>query len=116
MELYEAMILLDSNAVIDNKECWDKTSAGITAVITKNGGKVEKIVKWGEDRKLSYEIKKHKRGGYALVHFTAPTASITAMEKDYKLVDFVLRVMILRDTDGIEAPEPSAATAVITSY
>jgi len=112
LELYEAMFLIENNFAREN---WEKVSAGITATITKNGGKVEKIVKWDE-RKLSYEIKKHKRGTYALVHFTAPTNSIVAMEKEYKLTDFVLRVMILRDTDGIEAPEPSEATSVIASY
>ena len=65
---------------------------------------------------MAYEIKKHKRGTYVLVHFTAPTASIVTMEKEYKLVDFILRVMILTDTDGIESPEPSEASSVIASY
>lgn len=112
MELYEAMILVENNFAREN---WEKASTGITNIITKNGGKVEKIVKWDE-RKLAYEIKKHKRGTYVLVHFTAPTSSIVTMEKEYKLVDFILRVMILRDTDGIESPEPSEATSVIASY
>lgn len=112
MVLYEAMVLLENNFAREN---WEKAKSGVEAIISKNGGKIEKAVKWDE-RKLAYEIKKHKRGTYMLVHFTAPTSAVAAMEKEFKLVDFILRVMILRDTDGIDSPEPSEATNVVASY
>lgn len=112
MVLYEAMVLVENNFAREN---WEKAKSGIEGLITKNGGKVEQIVKWDE-RKLAYEIKKQKRGTYVLVHFKAPTNSILTMEREFKLVDYILRVLILKDTDGIEVPTPTEATNVVASY
>lgn len=55
--------------------------------------------KW-DDRRLAYEIKKQKRGCYVLVFFNGDPEKIGRIERDCKLSDNVLRVMIL-DAEGL---------------
>ncbi|PCJ56221.1 MAG: 30S ribosomal protein S6 [Planctomycetota bacterium] len=112
MALYEAMILLENNFAREN---WEKAEEILTTAVTKNGGKVENLVKWDE-RKLAYEIKKQKRGTYAVMHFSTPTDSVKKIENEFVHVEAILRIMILRDTDGLEVPEPSEPQNVIASY
>lgn len=86
-------------------------------IIEKHGGKPQVLKKW-DDRKLAYEIKKQQRGLYVLAFFTAPTAAITAIDRDCRLSDEVLRALILDGShltvEEVEAmaperPEPRSA-------
>jgi len=54
--------------------------------------------KWDE-RKLAFEIKKRKRGLYVLVYFRARPDRIGNIERDCRLAEHVLRVLILRADD-----------------
>ncbi|MGH7213239.1 MAG: 30S ribosomal protein S6, partial [Tepidisphaeraceae bacterium] len=62
-------------------------------LIERHGGKVLHIKKWDE-RKLTYEIKRQKRGTYIISFFNAPGAAVAAIERDVKLSEDFLRVMI----------------------
>ncbi|AQQ70096.1 30S ribosomal protein S6 [Limihaloglobus sulfuriphilus] len=90
--LYEAMFLVDTTDAAGN---WEGVTNLITGIIEKRGGVIESLKKWDE-RKLCYEIKKLSRGTYILVYFNAEPSSITAIERDVKLTEDIIRVMILR--------------------
>jgi small subunit ribosomal protein S6 len=86
---YEAMFLFPAAAAAE-VEGSIKTARGM---IERHGGKILVIKKWDE-RKLAYEIGKHKRGLYVVAYFTAPGAAISAIERDVNLSEDVLRVLV----------------------
>lgn len=102
--LYEAMFIVDSAKA---KEDYAKIEAECTGCLTRHGAEIVKALKW-DDRRLTYEIKKVRRGTYILVHFKADPLNIVKMERQCALNDTVLRVLILVDEDGVEAQLPGA--------
>jgi ribosomal protein S6 len=100
------MFLVNSNAA---KENYEKVEAEVQSCITRFGGEVVNSIKWDE-RRMAYEIMKQKRATYILVHFNAPHESIARIERQSKLSEVVLRVLITVDVDGSEAEPFSAAT------
>ncbi len=88
---YEAMFLVGTMASTE-------AEAGIALCrkfIEAHGGQIQVIKKWDE-RKLSYEINKQKRGTYVIAFFKAEGSSVTALERDVKLNEEILRVLVLR--------------------
>jgi small subunit ribosomal protein S6 len=85
---YEGMFLLGPSGADA-----EKAVAIVRTMIEKHGGQIQVIKKWDE-RKLSYEIGKSKRGTYILAFFKAPGGAIAPLERDVKLSEEVLRVLI----------------------
>jgi small subunit ribosomal protein S6 len=79
----------------------------VRGVIEKREGAVKEIKVW-DDRKLAYEIGRHKRGVYVLTYFEAPEDAIAQVKRDCTLSEDILRVLILR-ADGYAKKEPEAA-------
>lgn len=102
MKLYEAMFVVNHNAA---KEDYEKVEAEALGCITRHGGEIVNSTRW-DDRRLAYEIDKHKRGTYILVHFNAEGEAIARIEKQCRLSEVILRVLIIVDEDG---PEPKTA-------
>jgi len=102
---YEAMFLLGTAATAE-PEKGVETCRGI---IERHGGQIMVIKKWDE-RKLAYEISGQKRGTYVISFFTAPGAAVAAIERDVKLSEEVLRVLVLKadhlNIDEMKAVEP----------
>src|ERR1700733_13887544 len=98
---YEGMFLLGPSGAEP-----EKAIGIVKAMIEKHGGKIQVIKKWDE-RKLAYEIGKQKRGTYIIAFFTAPGAAVTAIERDVKLSEEVLRVLVTR-ADHLNEKEMNA--------
>lgn len=92
MNLYENIIILDPN--LDNKAI-EQAVERVKNVIIKKGGEVLKSENWGH-KKLAYEIKKQKKGTYILLLFKAPPTIITELERFYKVLDLLLKFMIIK--------------------
>ncbi len=97
-KLYEAMFIVDSAKA---KEDYAKMEAECLGCLTRHGAEIVKAVKW-DDRRLTYEIKKIRRGTFILVHFNSDPEGIAKMERQCLLNENILRVLILVDEDGIE--------------
>jgi small subunit ribosomal protein S6 len=95
--LYEAMFLVDANRAGQD---WNSVTEHVHGIIKRHNGEIVNSEKWDE-RKLAYPIKGHARATYILIHFNAPPASIEPMLADIQISDVVLRVLVLRDEDGI---------------
>ena len=95
---YEAMFLLDNTAATTD---YDGTVAIVDKLIEKNGGKIVRKEKWDE-RKLSYEIRGHRRATYYLVYFSAATAGLRELGKDIHLAPVVLRHLVIGLDEPIE--------------
>ena len=101
---YEAMFLFPPPGTTD-VDGMIKSAQGI---IERHGGKILVIKKWDE-RKLTYEVKKQKRGTYIVAFYQGPGGSVGAIERDVNLSDNVLRVLI---TDAFP-PKTWAASAAL---
>jgi len=84
----------------------EKAIAISRGIIEKHGGQISVIKKWDE-RKLAYEIGKNKRGTYVVAFFKATGPAVAAVERDVKLSEEVLRVMITR-ADHLNEQEMAA--------
>ena len=104
--IYEAMFLVDAAAAAAN---WDGVADTIQTVFERASAEVVNLRKWDE-RRLCYEIAGHKRGTYILCYFRAAPESIGSIERDVKLNESLLRVMIVKadhlTTDQMDEPTP----------
>ena len=78
----------------------------VRGIIERHGGKITVLKKWDE-RKLAYEIKGQKRGTYIISYFTAPGNAIAPIERDVKLSEDVIRVIVTR-ADHLNEKEMNA--------
>ena len=102
---YEGMFLISPAVTVDA----EKGIGIVKNILDRHQGEVIVIKKWDE-RKLAYEIKGQKRGLYIIAYFSAPPASIGAIERDVNLSDDVLRVLVTDaahlNKEEMEAVEP----------
>ena len=96
---YEAMFLYPSGA---NAEL-EKTISSVRSMVEKHGGEILVLKKWDE-RKLTYEVKKQKRGLYIICYYTGPGSSVASIERDVNLSEEALRVLIT-DADHLDKSE-----------
>jgi small subunit ribosomal protein S6 len=66
----------------------------VEALITGNGGEIQKSEQWGK-RKLAYEVQKFGEGYYVLVRFTAPAGLTARLENHFRLTDAIIRFLLL---------------------
>ena len=95
MRQYEMMVILDPEV----EECTVAPSLDkYLSVITTEGGSVDKVDIWGR-RRLAFEIQKKSEGIYAVVDFTATSATAKELDRQLGLNEVVLRTKILRTGD-----------------
>jgi small subunit ribosomal protein S6 len=106
--LYEAMFLVDSTAEAD----WDNISSAARKILEKADAEIVSMKKWDE-RKLTYKINGRDRGMYILCYFHADGQRIRQIERDARLSEKIMRVLILstagRDKEDIERDITSQA-------
>ena len=95
-KLYEGLFLIDSAQAASD---WDGINALIKNILEKNGAEIVSMRKWDE-RKLAYDINRKARGTYILVYFKAPGGSVRVIEREIRLSERVLRLLIL-NTEGM---------------
>lgn len=107
LKQYEAMFLLGPIATAEPETALNLCKK----TIESHGGQIMVIKKWDE-RKLAYEIGGHKRGTYIIAFFKAGGEAIAPIERDVKLSEEILRVMIVdashlneREMQAVE-PQP----------
>lgn len=94
MNYYEKVMILDAN--IDDNAV-NETIERVKNVIVSKGGEIFKTDNWGR-RKLAYELNKHQKGNYVLLFFKSPPETILELEKLGKVVDSIIKFMVVRLT------------------
>ena len=92
MNKYELTVVL--NVKLEDEQ----RAAAIEKVkgyITRFGGTVTNVDEWGKKR-LAYEIQKMKEGYYYFIQFDADAACPAELEKRVRIMDNVLRYLIVR--------------------
>ena len=80
----------------------------VDEIVTQGGGKIEKTDNWGR-RRLAYEINRHKEGTYVLELFNGPGELVHELDRRLKVVDDVLRHLIVRVDDDLRKAEHARA-------
>jgi ribosomal protein S18/ribosomal protein S6 len=94
------MFLLDSGLAAKD---FAAAEALVLDLIHRYGTKVVLSGQWDE-RKLAYAVKKQRRGTYYLAYFEAEGNAAQSIRNDARLVEGILRCLILRVPDDAEVP------------
>ena len=92
MNKYE-MLYIISNEIED--EAKEAVVAKFEKLVTDNGGKVEKIDKWGT-KKFAYPINYKAEGDYVLMTYEAAPTLNKELERVANITDEVIRQMITK--------------------
>lgn len=76
--------------------------------ITRANGVITGVEEWGKKR-LAYEIQYQREGYYYFIHFESETSAPAAIETDLRIMDNVLRYLIVRQDEDFVMPEAKAA-------
>ncbi|RME37376.1 MAG: 30S ribosomal protein S6 [Planctomycetota bacterium] len=91
MNQYEAMFLFDPTFAGSFENC----EGEIRRLMERAEAEILFCRKWDE-RRLAYPIRGRKRGVYVLVYFKAAPDRIAGLERDARLSEHILRVLVLR--------------------
>ncbi len=94
---YEGMFLFDPAAATQ----WESVETEVNRIMERADAELIGVKKWDE-RRLSYEIERRKRGCFVLTYFRAPGSSITGIERDARLSEAILRLLVVRCDLGEE--------------
>ena len=89
MRPYETLFFTDPNA---GDEAIDALITKVEGAITRYGGQVEKVNRWGK-RQLAYPVEKHEEGFYVLIDFQAEKEDLKELERFYLINQHVLRFL-----------------------
>ena len=101
MHQYELMVILDPS--IDERTVAPSLDKFLN-VIRKDGGTVDTVDIWGK-RRLAYEIDKKSEGIYAVVNFTAESATTNELDRQLNLSEAVMRTKVLRSEEAVARAE-----------
>ncbi len=90
MRKYEMIYILKAH----DEEVIEATVAKFDAVITAQGGTIEKTDRWGK-RRLAYPIQDLTEGYYVLQHIVGEPAVIKELDRVMKISEELLRHMIV---------------------
>ena len=92
MNKYELALVLNPSLDEEAKtEAFNK----VQDLITRFGGTIEKVDDWGK-RRLAYEIKKVNEGFYSFTTFEAVPTAPVEIESRVRIMEDVLRYLIIR--------------------
>jgi small subunit ribosomal protein S6 len=89
---YELVVIISPEIADDGI---DSTVNNISRLITKDGGTVDEIDRWGK-RKLAYPIKRFLEGNYILFRCKMKAASGKGLEASLGISEEVLRHLLVR--------------------
>lgn len=97
MHKYELAVVLSAKLEDD-----DRTAAldKVKALIERFGGKITNVDDWGK-KKLAYEIQKMTEGFYYFIQFDAESAAPAEIESRIRIMDNVIRYLIVRADEEV---------------
>ena len=108
--LYETTFIV--NASLEDTQV-DTLLTHISEVITRNGGEIKAVNKWGRKR-LAYTIQKKNNGFYVNIEFEAPGSTLLQLERAYILDENILRFLTIQlSKQALEARERGLLAPVL---
>ena len=94
MKKYELVFIIKPM----EEEAQQAVIAKFEAMVTMNGGTMEKIDRWGK-RRLAYLVKDFAEGYYCIFRFTGTPATVAELDRVMKITDDILRHMIVKEDE-----------------
>ena len=101
MRIYENLFIVKPDAT---EEEIDSLVEQMSGNITKAGGTVDKVDKWGK-RRLAYRVEKNREGFYVLIQFTAEANTVKEFERRMRVQDSVIKFMTVRIDETLKRLE-----------
>ena len=98
MRRYETIIIIRPNVAEDEI---DAVINKTISIIESDGGTIISIDKWGL-RKLAYLIKKEAQGYYVYIDYAGIPASVSEMERIFRIDDKVLKYLTIKLADSCD--------------
>lgn len=102
---YEILFVADPN--LGEPEL-DALVAQVEGFVTKEGGNVKNVEKWGKKR-LAYTVKKHREGHYVLLVVTGGAAIVKEVERRIRVADGIIRHITVRVDEDLRKAETRRA-------
>jgi small subunit ribosomal protein S6 len=98
---YELLFIADPNL---SEPDVDTLTAQVQTYVEKEGGKVDKLEKWGKKR-LAYEVRRHSEGYYVLMSVLGGVALVKEVERRIKVTDGIIRHITVRVDEDLKKAE-----------
>ena len=95
MNKYELAVVYNPNLLED---AFNSEFDNLKSLLEKSGATIEKIDQWGKKR-LAYEINKCNEGYYNFIIFSANSDVPAQLESKLRIIENVLRYLIVRQED-----------------
>lgn len=90
-----------------SKEASERLATRVHEIVKREGGTLTLVENWGR-RPLAYEIDHHKRGAYVYLNFLGDGALVAELERNFRLIDEVMRFQTVKISDSPEVVEVDA--------
>jgi len=101
--VYEILFIADPN--LGEPEV-DALTAQVQGFVEKDGGRIQKVEKWGKKR-LAYTVGKHREGSYVLIVAEGSGEIIKEVERRMRVADGVIRYLSVRVDEDLRKAETS---------
>jgi small subunit ribosomal protein S6 len=98
---YEILFIADPNL---SEPDVDTLTAQVQGFVEKEGGKIDKVEKWGKKR-LAYEVRRQREGYYVLITTLGGAALVKEVERRMKVTDGIIRHITVRVDDDLRKAE-----------
>lgn len=105
---YELMFIVSSEL---DEEALDNVLQRVQRFLESVNAEVASFKSWGL-RRLAYTIRGQREGRYYLAHFTADPEAINELDRDLRIVEDILRHLIVRVEEAPEEAEEEASSEV----
>jgi small subunit ribosomal protein S6 len=107
---YEFLFIADPN--LGEPEV-DALAAQVQGFVEKDGGKIQKVEKWGKKR-LAYGVGRHREGSYVLIVAEGGSALVKEVERRMRVTDGVIKFITVRVDEELRKAEASKARRAVT--
>ncbi len=112
MHKYDVIYILDPGSTPEEME---SVSAKVEKIVADSKGSILKKDDWGK-RRLAYSVKRHRDGHYVFYHVTMPPESVSELNRNFRLLEKVIKFMIVKDEIShlkpkVKPPRVKAASA-----
>ena len=99
--IYDILFIADPN--LGEPEV-DALAAQVQGLVEKDGGKLQKMEKWGKKR-LAYDVRRHREGYYVLLVVEGTGAMVKEVERRLKVTDGIIRYLTVRVDEELRKAE-----------
>ena len=103
--VYEVLFIADPN--LGEPEV-DALTATVQGFLEKEGGKIQKVEKWGKKR-LAYLVHRHREGSYVLIVAEGGPQMVKEVERRIRVTDGVVKFITVRVDEELRKAESRRA-------